>query len=158
MTRICPIMAFVLLASCGGKSSSQTTKAGPEPTVSLPPTATEVFHLRSECAQLGEKILAANVIGVALTHDQVSHYDPKTNRCYVQVTVQTNDLTKSNDYYATYLYDGQTSEMLAWARIEHGKKSGNVFGLAPPDKKGPDVFWDQAIHYMNDKMEDDRQN
>jgi len=161
MTKSCPIAASsllcILFAACGGKSSPQTASTVSQPTVS-PPTATEVFHLRSECAQLGEKLLAANVVGIALTHDQVSHYDPKTNRCYVQVTVQTNDPTKSGDYYATYLYDGQTSEMLAWGRIEHGKKSGIVFGLAPPDEKGPDVFWDQAVHYMNEKMDDDRQN
>ena len=93
-------------------SSPEKTIAGHAPIIAPTATATEIFHLRSECAHLGQKILDGNFVGVALTEDQVSHYDPQTNRCYVQLTVQTADLSKSADYFSTTLYDGQTGEIL----------------------------------------------
>jgi hypothetical protein len=93
------------------------------------PTATEVFNLRSKCAALGERILEDNTIGSALTQSQVTHYEPRTNRCYVELTIQTADLSKPIDQHYNHrvLYDGQTKEMLAWALIERGKKGGMVF-------------------------------
>lgn len=145
-----------LLVSCGGQGSPQKQAASPE--VNPRPTATEVFHLRSECAQLGQKILDGNVVGTALTQSQLSRYDPGTNRCYVQLTVQTADLTKPIQYLANYLFDGQTGEMLATAKLENGKRSGIVFGVAPPDdfKNNPDTFYNQAMDFMDKKMKDDR--
>ena len=152
------LLAGVLLGSCGGKGPSEKTSTIPAPTFSPAPTATEIFHLRSECSHLGEKILGGNIVGTALTQDQVSHYDPQTNRCYVQLTVQTADLSKLGEYFATYLYDGQTGEMLAWARMEHGKKSGMVFDGSAPDGQDPDRFWNHATDFINGKMEDKRKN
>ena len=51
------------------------------------PTATEVLNLRSQCAALAGKMLEEQVIGAALTQSQISRYDPRTNRCYVEITV-----------------------------------------------------------------------
>src|SRR5690348_10559664 len=77
--------------------------AAPIPLVEAPssrsPTATEVFNLRSQCAELGEKIMKNTVIGDALKKDQVSHYEPQTNRCYVQLTVWNPDLAKGDEYF-----------------------------------------------------------
>jgi len=119
---VLPAIAVVLgfLASCESKrpSTDRTNRL---------PSATEVFHLRSECVALGQKILDGNVVGSALSHSQVSHYDPRTNRCYVELTIQTADTTKPLDYLNRVLYDGQTGEMLAVARLEKGKKWGMVF-------------------------------
>jgi len=113
------------------------------------PTATEVFHLRSECAQLGEKILNNNFIGRALTQSQVSHYNPKTNRCHVELTVQSADMTKPPEVMSGYLFDGQTGEMLAYARIEKGKQSGMSF------KKGGIIGFEEARSYIDEVMKDD---
>src|SRR4029077_13591022 len=69
-------------------------------------TATEVFQLRLASAELGQAILANNFIGTALTQDQVSHYIPRTNRCYVELTVQTGDVSKNlvdKQHYTTTL-------------------------------------------------------
>ena len=92
-----------------------------------PPTATEIFHLRSECAALGEKILDANVVGPALSKSQISRYDPQTNRCYVELTVQTADTTKPISYFSRSVYDGQTGEILAIAKIKNGAKWRMVY-------------------------------
>jgi hypothetical protein len=104
------VVIVVLLAACMSSAVAQ------QRTHQLP-TATEVFNLRSRCVALGDQILEANTIGSALTQSQVSHYEPRTNRCYVELTIQTADLSKptSQHYMNRVLYDGQTKEMLAVA-------------------------------------------
>src|SRR5438045_110893 len=86
----------LLLCSCSSSSQPQKLQ---KTHVAAPPTATEVFDLRSKCAELGQKIMDGNLIGSALRQDQVSHYNPETNRCYVQLDVSQADLTKYQDYY-----------------------------------------------------------
>jgi hypothetical protein len=120
----------------------------------LRPTASEVFKLRSDCSALGDRLLEANIIGHALTHDAVSHYDPNTNRCYIEITVHTADLDADNPYHATYLYDGQTREMLASLTIKNGQKSGMVFSVVP--KPSDDNGFGFAGDYIRSKMDDDR--
>jgi hypothetical protein len=113
------------------------------------PTATEVFNLRSKCAEFGDKIMSRNTIGSALAQDQVSHYDPKTNRCYVELDVHMADLSKWDDYRSRYLYDGQTGEMLAWATYKKGNKTAFV-------NDGPTLDYDAAVLKIDILMADDR--
>ncbi|MGA2722947.1 MAG: hypothetical protein ABSG79_11100 [Bryobacteraceae bacterium] len=60
------------------------------------PTATEVFNLRTKCAQLGEKIngeydltgiwgATSDDLPYPFAQEHFSHYDPKANRCYVEL-------------------------------------------------------------------------
>jgi hypothetical protein len=92
-------------------------------------TATEVFNLRSRCAELGQKIMESNIIGPALTQTQVSHYDPRSNRCYSLLDVSTADLStpEEKEFRSSYLYDAQTEEMLAFTKIHGGKKLAHIF-------------------------------
>ena len=119
------------------------------------PTATEVFRLRSVCAELGERILQSNVIGSALYQQQVSHYDERTNRCYVELTVQN---AQSPDLYINRnLFDGQTKELLAFARIEKGQKVGMVFDRQHVIKYNlKNAGWDDASEYIDERMIEDR--
>ena len=65
-------------------------------------------------------------IGDGLTKDQLSHYDPKSNRCYVQVTVRNTNPAQGDEHFQQYLFDGQTGQMLAAIRREkRGKKRRN---------------------------------
>ena len=68
-----------------------------------------------------------NVIGSALAQEQVSHYNPKTNRCYVRLNVHMADLSKFDENYSIHLFDGQTGEMLGFAQSKKGVKSGLMF-------------------------------
>ena len=120
------------------------------------PTATEVFHLRQECVALGQKILDNNIVGAALTSSQVSHYNPVTNRCYIQLTTMSANL--SNDYFSNYLFDGQTGEMLASATKEKGKKEyGSIFsGPAKTTVSDPSETTFQSTNdYIGEIMNDD---
>ena len=111
------------------------------------PSATELFSLRSKCAELGEKILTDNIIGVALSQSQLSHYDIDSGRCYVELTVQTADTTAPMTVFHRYLFDGQTHEMLASQSIEREKKSGIVY------KQGIYGF-DQTGEYIDKIMKE----
>jgi hypothetical protein len=119
------------------------------------PTATEVFNLRSKCAALGEKILEDNFLGRSLTQSQVSHYDPQTNRCYVELTVQSADLDPTH-YYPRVLFDGQTKEMLAFTKIEKGKKGGLVYDRQHQSGSLSNAGWDDATEYIDEMIKDDR--
>ena len=115
---------YLLLIERAQEDTSTVTLQPDQPRASAQPqqvpNAAEVFRLRSECAKMGEKVLAANVAGVGpeLTQEQVSHYEPRTAHCYVQVYIRGPDLTK---YAVRYLFDGQTNELLAASGIENGK-------------------------------------
>lgn len=145
------IAAVMTLAAC---HKEVPCPAPHETATTQLPTATEVFHLRTECAQLGNKILDGNLIGSALTQEVVSNYDPRDNRCYVDLTVSTADLNVSPfspAYYQNrFLYDGQTHELLASSQIKNGEKSGIVFkfkGDSPP------VDFNGVSEYINSKMD-----
>jgi hypothetical protein len=117
------------------------------------PTATEAFHLRSECALLGQKIMEENFIGSALRQPQVSHYTPMTNRCFVQLTVST--VTKPRDNYDIFLYDAQTRDMLASVSVKSGEKFGIIFGQAPLGSTA-DAGFVEVSEFINKTMENDR--
>jgi hypothetical protein len=135
--------------------------AAPIPLVEAPssrsPTATEVFNLRSKCAELGEKIMQNTVVGDALKKDQVSHYEPKTNRCYVQLTVWNPDLAKGDDYFQQSLFDGQTGQVLAAIRREKGTRSGEISVDPYPPNGNSDELYIDASMFISKMMADDRQ-
>jgi hypothetical protein len=111
------------------------------------PTATEVFHLRSECAALGEKIPTSPTIAPGITASPISHYEPRTNRCYV--VLNTVDAPKPFTHASRrYLFDGQTGEMLAYTEVRDGEKSAAI-----GDKR---AGWDEVSQYIDTMMADDR--
>jgi hypothetical protein len=145
-------MRLALIVSVAIVSGCQKPPS-PRPALDEPafrkPSATEIFNLRSKCAELGEKIINGNTIGIALDQEQFSHYDPKSNRCYVELSVHTADVAHL-DYAVRYLYDGQTGEMLAWSQIKKGVKTGFV-----DFSSGADGF-DAANTKIEALMADDR--
>lgn len=123
------------------------------------PTATEVFHLRSECAALGRKILNDSLIGPGLSQSQVSHYDPKSNRCYIELTIQTTPwdlLTGSGNRIDVYLFDGQTEELLAASHWEgrNDHKSGMVFDRRHETTGNENGFYDDTKLYIETLMDE----
>ncbi len=118
--------------------------------------ATQDVQLRSACAVWGEQILERNFIRSAVYQEQFSRYRPSTNRCYVEMRVQTGDLNENSDRFAQYLYDGQTREMLAFAQIQNGKKSGKVFDLHHRTTSFENAGWDDATDYIYAMMAGDR--
>ena len=118
--------------------------------------ATEDVQLRLACAAWGEQILEGNFIRSAVYQEQFSRYSPRTNRCYVEMRVQTGDLDENSGRFAQYLYDGQTREMLAFAQIQNGKKSGKVFDLHHRTTSFENAGWDDASGYIYAMMAGDR--
>jgi hypothetical protein len=146
-------LLWVVVPQLFTKTSTRPVVVTPSAPVSPLPTATEVFVLRSKCSELGDKIKDANLIGPALTQSVVSHYEPRTNRCYVQLTTQTANITAGLTYLNQGLYDGQTNQLLAFVSMEHDVRKGMVF--VKTDISG-DTGFDQASEFINKMMEDDR--
>jgi hypothetical protein len=105
------MIALAALCSCDRNQD----KTGPK---SLqPPTATEVFNLRSKCAELARRAIddSGEINPYAPYHTSlylrdrtlVSRYDSGSNRCYVLIEGKDWGLK------SRYLFDGQTDELLA---------------------------------------------
>src|SRR5690242_1647394 len=150
---------FVLLFFCGcQKPASPVSPANVNAAPAFrSPSASEIFDLRSKCAELGEKIAKNKVPGDHLQKDELSHYDPKTNRCYVRLTVRNANLGKGDEDFQQYLFDGQTGQVLAMARREHGVRSGDIYSDPPPSAGNPDEMYVDASLFISQMMADDRQ-
>ena len=135
-------------------SMAFTTAAAQQRTFQ-PPTATEVFNLRSRCAALGDKIMENNFVSSTLSQSNLSHYDPQTNRCYVELTVI--DMSNFGNYFNSVLFDGQTKEILASASIRKGKKSGSVNDHQHEQTTPANAGFDDATAYIDKMMAEDRQ-
>lgn len=123
---------LILLCSCNKQPPKQTQPQQQSVDADVPfrkPSATELFDLQSKCTAMGEKLMNENVIGTALTQEEVSHYNPRDNRCYVKLSVSSGDLrTPQNEYVNhEYLFDGQTKEELAYVNFDGGRRTGMVF-------------------------------
>jgi hypothetical protein len=97
------------------------------------------------------------VAGEASKKDQVSHYEPKTNRCYVQLTIWNANLTNGEDNFEQSLVDGQTGQVLATIRREKGTKSGRIYVDPSPLNGNSDELYLDASMFIREMMEDDRQ-
>lgn len=102
--------AFLVLVLVAAAGCGKNEKTGS--------SATEIFALRSQCADLAKKLLAGGVHGADVQATQKSNYSQGNNRCYVELDFSPAD-SGSQDYQATrYLYDGQTGEVLAFYRAD----------------------------------------
>jgi hypothetical protein len=73
-----------------------------------------------------------NLIGSALAQEALSHYSPESNHCYVKLDVHTANLSTPREQYLqnSYLFDGQTHEMLASASMKGEQKWANIFSAS----------------------------
>jgi len=110
-TLIMSALALVLSAACVGFAQTPTRPCGP--------TATEIFHLRMECKELGkqfDKESEAQVIRrpeIARVHFYAAHYNPQANRCYVEGTTILRE--DGHDTVIISLHDAQSDEPLPLA-------------------------------------------
>jgi hypothetical protein len=95
---------------------------------------------------------------IDLKKEELSHYDPKTNRCYVRLTVWNANPGNGDEYFHQYLFDGQTGQMLAAVRRENGVKSGDIYSDPPPSQGGPEEMYVDASIFISQMMADDRQH
>jgi hypothetical protein len=147
--------ALFLLLACERHETAQQPKA----------TASEIFHLRSECATLADKVAPANgdYGPYGVWQNTVSHYNPDTNRCYALGTVRYNSIDNVNrDFYTSSLFDAQTKEQLAfesWPAFQStAKRMGLivVYGIVKLSGLNPARSYEEADEYIGKIMEDDR--
>jgi hypothetical protein len=134
------LAACVLMARVGAA-------IGAEEAQPLPSIADEMRR-RSACAAAGEQILAGNFISSAVYQEQFTRYSTRTHRCYVEMRVQMIAAADMTDRFGRYLYDGETKELLAFAQIKGGRKSGRVFDLTHRTVSFENAGWDDASEYI----------
>ncbi len=119
-------VVLLLSADCTNNKPIPESPAAPAAKVIakpsfVPPTAEQAYRLQDDCTRRGEQILADDAVGSALTEEQISRYNPTTNRCYVRVethAINLKDWDKAD--ISTNLYDGQTKELLAYVIVKPG--------------------------------------
>jgi hypothetical protein len=140
-----------------------------------PPTASEAFDLRIKCKKMSdEKAQEASDTNRGLKWEIVgawntSKYDPTSNRCYGRFYQHITKQKYHFDREIDEIYDLQTDDLLAWTRIENGKKSGTIsdpdyngsHGYVPCKPDGcPANFgegtWQAAEDYIDKMMADPR--
>jgi hypothetical protein len=126
-----------------------STLAYAQPTFQ-PPTATELFNLRSRCAELGKKFLDELAVGPETSKSLTSRYDPRTNHCYGDVVTRSQD----GSLFIRGLYDLQTGEGLAFAKIQKSEKVGMVSDRLSDMRN--DLGFSDANEYINKIMQEDR--
>jgi hypothetical protein len=164
-----------------------------------PPTATEAFNLRIKCKKMSDEkaeelswhemsvevgaTLGWSPARVAAQNNwarpevvaswSTSKYDPINNRCYGRIYSHLkNEKLKKEEKYDNEedaVYDLQTDDMLAFASIKNGKKSGIIFD-PDPKRRNPrpdacrggcpanidDLMWQDTEDYMDEIMADPR--
>jgi hypothetical protein len=133
------------------------------------PTATEAFELRIRCKKMAEQKTEERAAGNerlewhTLESHNWSKYDAQNNRCYIRIYTHIYKSTHDAelDHEDDAVYDAQIDELLAYTKIENGKKFGMVFGennWVQPKECGDDCRngWDAAKAYMNEIMDDRR--
>jgi hypothetical protein len=162
-----------------------------------PPTATEAFNLRIRCKDMALKKLeevvthpmtyqdgislsgsAADVdrlnrmyeqtFGRVVGEQQWSHYNPKTNRCYIEIYVHKRPQRTpaverevrptrgppAQETEVWFLFDAQMDELLAQAEtnLTTDRKDGTVFDTNANFEARSG--WDAAMAYINAVMAD----
>ena len=121
MNRACIFAMTAALLTAAGCSSPQAPDPAAKPAkYQNGLTASEVFNLRTKCSEIVDKLSSdyvIGVVGVALTSQVSSHYNPDMNRCYAEVVVTKNfsyDYKAHpipDNYRTTSLYDAQTKNL-----------------------------------------------
>jgi hypothetical protein len=71
----------------------------------------------------------------------------------MRVEIMSDD--EHGDRIGRFLYDGDTKELLAFAEIKGGKKSGRVFDLSHRTTTFDNSGWDDACAYIYQMMAGD---
>jgi hypothetical protein len=103
----------------------------------------DVAIMNKQMEQRRENVIAEN---------HASNYDPKSNRCYVEIFEWKRiGATSEIEIQSRNVYDAQTDDLLAFANIKNGKK----VGMVDPDHRAitdANLGWDDADAYMDEKM------
>jgi hypothetical protein len=116
------------------------------------PTATEIFHLRSECVNLAEKIREQHS-GKQMVVAAWSHYDPRKNRCFVYLS----SFDGMSGATTQTLYDGQTGDDLASTLEGGGYRHGSVrtVWMKPPLTRTDEADFKATEKFMEEAMGND---
>jgi hypothetical protein len=153
------LIGVVILIGVGAVASRGRMAAYAQQSKPCGMSATEIFHLRSECRGLGEQL--ANEKRQESPKNSVSyisHFASNANRCYVRIWdyVISDDHTYTMTKYT--LYDAQSMDVLAWTCFIHPSKAGEkptYMGNIKDDMTDSTyVAYSKAEDFMNRHMKE----
>jgi hypothetical protein len=115
------------------------------------PSATEVFNLRTKCAEFGNRIDKGTTAHNLQNHSTLSHYDVQRNICFVEV----NNIYRMTFREERSLYDGQTDDILALTTRADKVETGTVYSRnlsAECKDQSEDCEFDKATAYIDERM------
>jgi hypothetical protein len=126
-------------------------------------SVSELFDMNGKCGQLANK-LDDKIAGVhhgALQGDHGSHYNPRTNRCYLLESLWKNTnfdtsggfIPLPDDYWSEALYDAQTGQLLLAAFRLEGPASGG--GMDSSVELHHPMPFEEATEKINKLMHDE---
>ena len=130
-----------------------------------PPTATEAFNLRIKCKEMvtqreqdmqEQRDRLGKLAPELISSFSTSRYDPRANRCYGEFHYHENVRRAALDREVRALYDMQVDDMLAFWKIENGKKNGMVFDHSHGITTDKNIGWDDAEAYINEMWIEDK--
>jgi hypothetical protein len=159
MIMIMGTLTFALSLTCAAFAQTPARPCGP--------TATEIFHLRTECREMGkqfDKESEALVIRrpeIGRVHFYAAHYNPQTNRCYVEGTTILREDGRDT-FIISLLHDAQSDEPLPLASTmrSYDKDGTTTFeaGSAGDGTNGNDhAAYLKAKAFIDAHMKEDRQ-
>jgi hypothetical protein len=83
-------------------------------------------------------------------------YDAKVNHCYGEFIDNVKLKPSGQTREMRSLYDMQIEDLLAFTKVENGKKVGMVFDHSHQATSMTNLGWDDAGAYIDQMMEDKR--
>jgi hypothetical protein len=149
------LAAAITLSTCGKLQERIASEPARQQKL---PTATEVFNLRTKCAELGRQLDAKQSYDSSDTYrETLSNYSIKTNRCYVTLTDSSTLSAVRRTHKRIHdvdLYDGQTWELLATTSDGPNGKTGTVSGDSNIEdcSSSSDCGYSKAQAYIDERM------
>jgi hypothetical protein len=122
----------------------------------------EIFNMNGKCGELANKLdEKEGVSGRALQGDHASHYNPRTNRCYLLESLWKNTnfdtsggfIPLPDDYWCEALYDAQTGQLLLSAFRLEGPASGGGMDFSVESHRP--IPFEEANEKINKLMHDE---
>jgi hypothetical protein len=108
-------------------------------------TTSEMFNIRSKCAQMGQELAEKEAEGAVLI-DQITQYDAKKNQCLVKL----HSLSQVDSSIFINLYDAQTHERLAGTIEKRNGKQGWISNMKTHESSK--TSYEAAIDFIQKAM------
>ncbi len=144
----CVLAALLLmsLAACDKPPAEPTLPAATSTdTVDPAPNDSELARRQAECEHAGQLVLQHASLDDTLSQSVSASYNPRSNRCLVELQTRPADPAKALDELTRTLFDGDTRDMLGTTKIEGKKRSALILETGVTDFDDANLYIDKQM-------------